>query len=251
MSFWVEHVLQMAIHANGFLGHVSDALALLDRMEIELQRRGSDVRYGGVTHNYRSWLLRNLGSPLAEDEARAGVEQTKLAESGAQARLDLADTLLLLGRLDEAAAGLVDATAAIGGPWFSNRWRAEQRAEVIKARLHLVGGDPASALAVTEGVAELAESRGDRALRDDRQACRGHALRLVSVELSTSRRSSPTSIASPRLPRWRRGGSPPTWLTTRAWQPARAAAIDAGRRLLTEAGEHAADLQRVLDARFT
>ena len=250
LSFWVEHVLQMAIQANGFLGHVGNALALLDRMEIELRRRGSDVRYGGVTHNYRSWLLRNLGSPLAEDEARAGVEQAKLAEAGAQARLDLADTLLLLGRHDEAAAGLVDATAAIGGPWFSNRWRAEQRAEVIKARLHLVGGDPASALAVMQGVAELAEARGDARYATIAGSSR-RALRLVSVRPSTSRRSSPTSVDSPRWPRWRRGGSLPTWLTTPAWSLPASAAIDAGRRLLAEAGEHAAELQRALDARFT
>jgi hypothetical protein len=39
--------------------------------------------------------LRNLRSPLAEDEARAGVELAKLEESGAQARPDLADTMLL------------------------------------------------------------------------------------------------------------------------------------------------------------
>ena len=92
-SFWVEHVLQMAAHAYGHVGRVTDALTLLDRLEMELRRRGSDVRYGGVSHTYRSWLLRNLGSPLAEDEARAGIDAKGHQEIRAQSQLDLADTL--------------------------------------------------------------------------------------------------------------------------------------------------------------
>jgi len=60
-SFWVEHMLQMTAHAYGMVGRAADALSVLDRLDRELERRGSDSRYGGMPDAYRSWVLRNLG----------------------------------------------------------------------------------------------------------------------------------------------------------------------------------------------
>ena len=41
-SFWVEHMLQMTAHAFGMVGRAADALSVLDRLDRELERRGSD-----------------------------------------------------------------------------------------------------------------------------------------------------------------------------------------------------------------
>ena len=46
-GFWVEHTLQMAVHAYAMTGRVVEARALLDRLDRELDRRGSRDRYRG------------------------------------------------------------------------------------------------------------------------------------------------------------------------------------------------------------
>ena len=161
LSFWVEHVIQMAAHADGHLGHVAEALRLLDRLDVELERRGSNIRYGGLSCTYRSWLLRNIASPAAEEHARAGLALARTPEIRAQSMLDLADTLLHLGRLDDAAAALSTAGEGMKIRWFHNRWRAEQRAGVIAARLHLAGDEASAALDAARSVAAAAADRGD------------------------------------------------------------------------------------------
>lgn len=161
LSFWVEHVIQMAAHATGHLGRVADALALLDRLDRELQRRGSYARYGGLSCTYRSWLLRNLADPAAERHAHHGVERARMHEIKAQSMLDLADTFVHLGRFDAAAEALASAVVGLEVRWFQNRWRAEQRAGVIAARLHLAAGDAEAALGHAHEVAVTAAERGD------------------------------------------------------------------------------------------
>lgn len=161
LSYWVEHVVQMTAHAYGLVGRVGDALALLDRLEAEIERRGTGVRYAGVADTYRSWLLRNLGVGGAEDRARAALEHAGSPEIRAQATLDLADSLIGGGRLDEAAAAHADAVAAMDVRWFHNRWRAEQRAGVMAARLALAAGDWDAAGTAAGGVAVPAGGRGD------------------------------------------------------------------------------------------
>jgi DNA-binding SARP family transcriptional activator len=164
LSFWVEHVVQMLGHAYGHHGRAVDALAMMDRLEMELERRGSSVRYGGLALSYRSWILRNLGDPSAADLARQGVEQGHTPEIRAQSMLDLADSLLAPGRkadLDGAGTALDAATAALEMRWFHNRWRAEQRRGVIAARLDLLRGQPEAASAIALGTAAAASDRAD------------------------------------------------------------------------------------------
>ena len=248
-SFWVEHVLQMAAHAYGHVGRVTDALTLIDRLEMELRRRGSDVRYGGVSHTYRSWLLRNLGSPLAEDEARAGIDAKGHQEIRAQSLLDLADTLVHLGRLDEALAALDGASATVAARWFHNRWRAEQRAGVIRARLGLAGGDAAAALDAATTVAETAQTRGDRRYATIARlvaatagARLGHDVDHAALAADLDRLPAVAAVEA-----W--------WLAAdvadaTGFAAARAAAAAAGRLLLTEAGPHADAFRGVLDRRL-
>jgi hypothetical protein len=161
-SFWVEHVLQMAAHGYGMVGRAGDALAVIDRMAAEQERRGSKARYDGSEENYRSWVLCNLGSPAAEDHARAGLERGASNEIRGQGGLDLAEWLLATDRPDDAAAALITAGEHYGPAWVNNRWRCEQRAGIIAARLHLVNGSPGEALDAAEAVAIAAEKRGDR-----------------------------------------------------------------------------------------
>ena len=105
-GFWVEHTLQMTAHAYGLLGRSADALRILDRLEREIDRRGTSVRYAGLQHTYRSWLMRNLGDPAAEELAVRGLALAGSQEILAQCHLDVADSLLRTGRLTETAERL-------------------------------------------------------------------------------------------------------------------------------------------------
>ncbi|WP_281689977.1 BTAD domain-containing putative transcriptional regulator [Pseudonocardia thermophila] len=160
-GFWVEHTLQMTAHAYGLLGRSADALRVLDRLEAELDRRGTAVRYAGVQHTYRSWILRNLGAPDAAESALAGLAGAGNQEIRAQCHLDVADCLLRSGDLDGSAARLAVAEVESGTRWFHNKWRFDQRRSLLQARLHLAGGDATGAREAVEPLVAAAEGRGD------------------------------------------------------------------------------------------
>ena len=73
-GFWVEHTLQMTAHAYGLLGRSADALRCWSAWSARSSGAGPAVRYAGVQHTYRSWILRNLGDPAAEELALTGLE---------------------------------------------------------------------------------------------------------------------------------------------------------------------------------
>jgi hypothetical protein len=160
-GFWVEHTLQMTAHAYGLLGRTADALRILERLEREIERRGTSVRYAGVQHTYRSWLLRNLGDPGAEELALRGLEIAGSQEILAQCHLDVADSLLRMGDLAAADDRLAVAHAESGTRRFHNKWRFDQRRGLILARLGLAHDEPAAALEAVDPVATDAEDRGD------------------------------------------------------------------------------------------
>ncbi len=158
---WVEHTIQMTAHAYGLLGRSAAALLLLDRLEREIERRGTGLRYAGLQHTYRSWLLRNLGDPRAEEFARTGLELANGQEIRAQCQLDVADCLLRSGDLVGAAERLAVAEAGSGARWFHNKWRFDQRRLLLTARVALADRDATNALAAAESVVSGAEERGD------------------------------------------------------------------------------------------
>ena len=160
-GFWVEHTVQMTAHAYGLLGRSADALRVLVHLEHEIERRGTGMRYAGVQDSYRSWILRNLGDPAAEDLALTGLGQARSQEVLAQCHLDLADCLLRAGDLAGAADRLSVAEAESGTRWFNNKWRFDQRRGLLLARLALAEQDAAAALDAAEPVAAVAEERGD------------------------------------------------------------------------------------------
>lgn len=159
---WVEHTIQMTAHAYGLLGRSADALVLLDRLQREIERRGTGLRYAGLQNTYRSWLLRNLGDPGAEELARTGLELANGPEVRAQCQLDVADCLLRAGDLVGASERLAVAEEGSGARWFHNKWRFDQRRLLLTARLALAERAAGAALAAAELVAVGAEDRGDR-----------------------------------------------------------------------------------------
>jgi DNA-binding SARP family transcriptional activator len=160
-GYWVEHTLQMTAHAYGLLGRSADALAVLLRLEREIERRGTGVRYAGTGHTYGSWILRNLGDPGAEELARTGLGLAGSQEIFAQCHLDVADCLLRAGDLAGAADRLSVAETESGTRWFHNKWRFDQRRGLLLARLALAEQQAAAALDAAEPVAAAAEERGD------------------------------------------------------------------------------------------
>ena len=185
---WVEHTIQMTIHAYGLLGRSADALNLLDRLQREIERRGTGVRYAGLRHTYGSWLLRNLGDPRAEELAFTGLTVAKGQELLAQCQLDLADCLLRAGDLAGAADRLAVAQAESGARWFHNKWRFDQRRLLLTARVALADRDATTAMEAAEAVAVGAEERGDQ-----RYAVLGR------VVLATAQARLGTSVDSERL----------------------------------------------------
>ena len=151
----------MTAHAYGMVGRAADALSVLDRLDRELERRGSDSRYGGMPDAYRSWVLRNLGVRRAVDLARSTAERAPMLEIHAQSRLDLVDSLLMAGQVDAAVEAFEATTPFLADPALSNRWRCEQRSGILAARLHLLAGDAGDALTRAGEVADVAAGRGD------------------------------------------------------------------------------------------
>ena len=253
LSFWVEHVLQMLAHAYGHQGRAVDALAMMDRLDVELDRRGSSVRYGGLSLTYRSWILRNLGDTGAADIARAGIERAPTPEIRAQSLLDLADTLTGAGGgpgdVHGARVALDDAIAALDTRWFHNRWRAEQRCGVITARLHLATGNADAALTAARATAEAAGARGDaRYAVLGRLVAARAAARIgegIDVDALDADLSGLHHVAG--LEAW--------WMAAdvaadTGSELAAVIARQSAMRLVLEAGEHAPQLRRQIAARL-
>ncbi len=144
-GFWVEHTLQMAVHAYGMTGRIVEARALLDRLDRELDRRGSRDRYRGLVASYRGWIGRNLDDPAGLDDAAEAVEVATMAEPRTQATLDLADGHLRRGDDDRAARLLDEAEEEMRVRWFQNRWRSEARLGLLRSHLWLARHEPEAA----------------------------------------------------------------------------------------------------------
>jgi DNA-binding SARP family transcriptional activator/tetratricopeptide (TPR) repeat protein len=249
-AFWVEHVLQMTAHAFGLVGRASDALLVLDRLGLELERRDSRVRYAGLTNTYRSWILRNLAVREAEDLARSGMELGGSPEIRAQCRLDLADSLFSFGRAADAIEHVAAARREMEVRWFHNRWRAEQRIGVLEARLHLSAGAPQQALDCAEQVAIEAEARDDARYATIARLLMVRALARLRRPIDEAAVGHDLSM----LPRV--AGLEAWWIASDVADDtgsgaARSVAMSAGHALLLEAGSHAETFERAVAARVS
>ena len=160
-GFWVEHTVQMTAHAYGLLGRSADALRVLIHLEHEIERRGTAVRYAGVQHTYRSWILRNLGDPAAEELALPGWAWPVRRRSSPSATSTSPTACSAPGDLPGAADRLSIAQTESGTRWFHNKWRFDQRRGLLLARMALAEREAAAALDAAEPVAAAAEERGD------------------------------------------------------------------------------------------
>ncbi len=248
-GYWVEHTLQMTAHAYGLLGRSADALRVLIHLEHELERRGTGVRYAGVQHTYRSWILRNLGDPGAEELALTGLGLAGSQEILAQCHLDVADCLLRAGDRSGAADRLAVAEAESGTRWFHNKWRFDQRRLLLLARLALAEQDATAALAAAEPVVAGAEQRGDaryavlgRLVRATAQARLGQSVDQVVLDADLD-----ALIGVAALEGW--------WLAADVAdalgsEHARATANRLAEHVAREAAEHADAFRRVAAARL-
>lgn len=122
--------------------------------------------YLGMVHNFRGWILRNLGAVEAADEAnRQGLEsasrfassQPKVStEQRAHGLLDLASGRLQAGDLDAARSYLAQ-VEPLQRVEHALRWRHELRARLLSGRLALAEGAFEDAQA---SAAHLAEEAG-------------------------------------------------------------------------------------------
>jgi hypothetical protein len=239
----------MTAHAYGLLGRAGAALDVLTRLEQEIERRGTGVRYAGLQHTYRSWILRNLGVPEAEELALAGLGMAGSQEILAQCHLDVADGLLRSGDLTGAADRISVAETESGTRWFHNKWRFDQRRLLLLARLGLAQRDPGAALAAAEPVVAAAEERGDaryavlgRLVQAAAQATSGH---LVDVESLTADLDRLPEVAA--LEGW--------WLAADVADAtgsphARATATRLAEHVAAEAAEHGAAFRLVAARRL-
>ena len=185
----VEHVLQMAAHAHGLLGHPHAALQALDELARAVARRGSSLRYGGLEANYRAWILRNLDLAEAAEETERARQEAAIAEVTVQAELDAADAAVRDGRLDTAMELMERVRILAESRPFNNVFRYRQRWAWVQARTELAAGDVDVAEARARVLEAEAMRRGDRrystlgrllVLRA--RALRGGAVELASAE---------------------------------------------------------------------
>lgn len=146
--FAVVHRHLQAGHALALAGRPVEALAEFDRFQqTALEQEAS--RFAGRRHNFRAWILRNLGATAEADdcneqglaEARAG----GLGEPETHALLDLADARLRAGDLDD-SLGLLTSARRRWDAAPALHWRQEMRYHLIAGRVALAAEDPDAAL---------------------------------------------------------------------------------------------------------
>ena len=140
--FGVAHRALLAAYAAGLNGHIVDALAHLDDVEREVERRHL-YHFAGRSLNYRAWLLRNLmvvGEPDDLNNEAAGIAAGRsLREPQAHAALDIADGLIRRSDFEGAAEALAGA-ARLSESNYAFVWHARLRHRLLSARLAMATG---------------------------------------------------------------------------------------------------------------
>lgn len=239
------HALMVSAQTLGTLGRPAEALAALDRMYAAIDDQHA-LRFRGAAHNFRSWLLRNLGALGEADDLNQlardlGREATR-GEVAEHTLLDLADGRLRANDLAGAEALLAElgATASTGSAFA---WRRALRQRLLGARLAVVTGEHATALSIVESLDEAA-----RAARSPRYVALA-ALLGARARAGLGRSVEPDEIAGAVAALDRLAGVEAWWLTA---EVAEALDVDAWRRLAERraarlaaaAGDRGDDLRR-------
>lgn len=223
-------------YALATCGRASEALDRWRRGAAEAERFGL-VRYLSLCNNMQSWVLRATGE-LAQArernlEGRAGAQAADYRELEGYAILDLCETSLLEGRLDEAHAWLAEARG-FAAEDYAHRWRQLLRIELLAARLQLAEGATGAAREAAGALAERAACTG---------AARYEVLAWLFAHIAAARAGDtpdPAEVVA-LCKRMAQVGGPDGWLVIA--ECAEATRFDACRTL---AAEHAAALERAL-----
>ncbi len=161
------HALLFTGHAHAMAGRPALALAAFGRYTAEVERR-QVPRFAGRAVNFAGWVLRNLGAwAEALDRHQQALEVAQrdgTAEVTIAALEDLAEHGLAAGDLDGGAARLAEAAALLHGDANHGAnhgdlvfgWRLALKHQLLGARLALLRGDPAAALAAATALGERA-----------------------------------------------------------------------------------------------
>ena len=128
-GFWVEHTLQMTAHAYGLLGRSADALRVLDRLERELERRGT----GGAVRR-RPAHLPQLDPAQPRRPGRRGPGPGRASDwpgprrSSPSATSTWPTACCGPATSPEPPTGSRSPQPESGTRWFHNKWRFDQRA---------------------------------------------------------------------------------------------------------------------------
>ena len=157
------HALLFTGHAHALAGEPALALAAFGRYTAEVERR-QVPRFAGRAVNFTGWVLRNLGATsesldhhlaaLTEAQQRQGTAEVEIA-----ALLDLAEHSLEAADPAGAAARLAQAHALLAGDLVFG-WRLALKHQLIGARLALLTGDAAGALARASELEDQAVALG-------------------------------------------------------------------------------------------
>jgi DNA-binding SARP family transcriptional activator len=155
--------------AAGLQGRAADVLSTasdLERRAVEAGEQGT--RFVPIAMNLQAWPLRAAGRTseavdlLEHALALCDPDTPPVAEPRRIALLDLVDTLLDAGRVEDAAARLDRAASEIEDWHGTMAWRVRQRLDYVRARLHLLTGDAAGAHAPALAAADVASASGNR-----------------------------------------------------------------------------------------
>lgn len=152
----------------GMRGRLHELVAAVDRLEGDAAQAGSQgARFVTVAMNLRSWPLRTVGrhgeaaSLLHEAIALTDTGDIAMAEPHNVAVLDLAETMLLAGDVDEAWRLLAETGPVLTAWTGTMAWRARQRHAVLEARALLAKGHAEAATARAIDAAVDAEAAGN------------------------------------------------------------------------------------------
>jgi tetratricopeptide (TPR) repeat protein len=162
-----SHGLAVRAYGLAMRGRSADALDTVNQLDRLIEAREQLYRrYRGMAANFRAWVLRQTGRDREADEwnerALAWSAAADFTELRGHALLDLADSRLLFGRLDDASSLLRSAAEAYSAGDATMSWHQRQRALLVQARLHLVADEPDSAAAAADVAVQDSAERGAR-----------------------------------------------------------------------------------------
>jgi hypothetical protein len=176
------HALLYTGHSQALSGRPVDALATYQRYDVELDRR-QVPRYRGRGANFTGWIRRSLGQwERADDENLRALDELgteDFPETVVAAHSDLASSHLLNNRVDDARSAIANAEAALGSN-LTFGWRLGLRTRLLRARLHLLEGEPELAREIAAGVIREAAAIGVPRYVDEAQLHLLHAESLLS-----------------------------------------------------------------------